>query len=54
VTAKWETAQYREKADVSFAPVLLRAAEFRLNPIRIDLYEQAVLGLLQSALTASD
>jgi hypothetical protein len=35
-------------AATSFAPVLQRAAEFGLKPIRIDLYEQALVELLQS------
>jgi len=46
VTSNWDTAQDREQGDSSFAPVLLRAAEFGLNPIRIDFYEQAALELL--------
>jgi heme-degrading monooxygenase HmoA len=47
VTSNWETAEDRELADPSFASVLQRADEFGLRPIRIDLYEQAVLELLQ-------
>jgi hypothetical protein len=47
VTSNWETAENREMAASSFAPVLQRAGEFGLNPIRIDLYEQAVVQLLQ-------
>jgi hypothetical protein len=47
VTSNWETAENRERAASSFAPVLQRAGEFGLNPIRIDLYEQAVVQLLQ-------
>jgi hypothetical protein len=47
VTSNWETAEDREMAATSFAPVLQRAAEFGLNPIRIDLYEQALVDLLQ-------
>jgi heme-degrading monooxygenase HmoA len=47
VTSNWETADDREMAASSFAPVLRRADEFGLNPIRIDLYEQALLQLLQ-------
>jgi hypothetical protein len=47
VTSNWETAGDRELADPSFAPVLQRAGEFGLRPIRIDFYEQAVLELLQ-------
>jgi hypothetical protein len=50
VTSNWESAEDREMAASSFAPVLQRAAEFGLNPIRIDLYEQAVLQLLRPAL----
>jgi len=49
VTSNWETAEDRETGDSSFASVLQRAAEFGLNPIRIDLYEQALLELLQPA-----
>ncbi len=49
VTSNWETPEDREAADSSFASVLRRAAEFGLNPIRIDLYEQAVLELLLPA-----
>jgi hypothetical protein len=47
VTSNWETAEDRELADPSFASVLQRADEFGLRPIRIDLYEQTVLQLLQ-------
>jgi heme-degrading monooxygenase HmoA len=47
VISNWETADDREAGDSSFAIVLRRAAEFGLKPIRIDLYELAVLELLQ-------
>lgn len=53
VTSNWETAEDRKAGDSSFASVLQRAAEFGLNPIRIDFYEQAVLELIQPALTES-
>jgi len=53
VTSNWQTAEDREAGGPSFAPLLQRAAEFGLNPIRIDLYEQVVLELLQPALTES-
>jgi heme-degrading monooxygenase HmoA len=53
VTSSWETAEDREMAASSFAPVVQRASEFGLNPIRIDLYEQAVMELLQPELTES-
>jgi hypothetical protein len=53
VTSYWDTAGDRESGGSSFLPVLQRAAEFDLNPIRIDLYEQVVLELLQPTRTES-
>jgi hypothetical protein len=46
VRSDWETAEDREASNPSFVPVLQRAAEFTLNPIRVDLFEQVVAELL--------
>lgn len=46
VTSNWDTTEDREAAAPSFAPVLLRADEFGVTPIRIDWYEHLVLALL--------
>lgn len=45
VTSNWATAADRDAAAPGFVPVLRRAAEFALHPIRLQFYDQAVAEL---------
>jgi hypothetical protein len=45
VTSEWATAADRDAAALGFVPVLRRAAEFALHPIRLEFYEQVVAEL---------
>jgi hypothetical protein len=42
VTSDWATPADRDAAAPGFVPVLRRAAEFALHPIRLEFYEQVV------------
>jgi hypothetical protein len=53
VASDWESADDREAAGPSFLPVLARAAEFTLVPIRLELFDRVIAQLHVGAAAAA-